>query len=189
MTTNVFGNIFGGGGGSGDTDPPVITPISPTPDTDPGDPGGFSANRTIAAQTPVIIEIIDLDPGLEFVSVAARSYQSEDTELDHTTELAYRVDTFREPYTINSAEVGIADGIRLTILRDGNWTGRYLRLVVDAIDGNGNSATADLIYRLPAAAAVVVTEPVIDEDTGITNQVAAALDRLPWQFKGVAQDR
>ncbi len=132
----VSGASSGGGGGSGDTTPPTITIISPTPDVDPGDPGGFSDDWQTARFTPIVLEIKDVTPGNRYQCLVAR-YPGAEDEI-----VVYRRGAFRGSFYGLSTSSAVAHGIRLSILPINGWpSSDELADVVfdiDAIDQDGN---------------------------------------------------
>lgn len=116
-----------GGGGGGDTNPPTITVVSPTP------PNGFPADWTVAKDTPVVLQVTDPVPGVEYVAVTV--------VYDGTNEeVVYRRGSFRGAYAGLSSQTSIANGIELTVRRDGGWLPGTMTFTADALDGDGNLA-------------------------------------------------
>jgi hypothetical protein len=159
---------------SGGAGAPVITAISPTPGVAPGDPGGFPDGRRTAIDTPIVISITDADPGLGYVLVTLRTFQDNDTN-GHTELIVYRDGNFREPF-LDSTQSG---ALTLSIVRDDGWTGLFLEVSVYAVDTVGNTASETFIYELPDTFELTVS-PVLE---GAVDHTAAALNRLPWQFR------
>lgn len=109
-----------------DAVPPTITVVSPV---------SFPADVAAARVTPFVLEVTDLDPGVQFIVVTVRftggSVASE--------EVIYRRGNFKAPYLASSQET-ITDGLRLTCLRTGGWPEGITAIAfdVDALDAAGN---------------------------------------------------
>ncbi len=127
------------GGGVGDTTPPTITIVSPTPDVDPGDPGGFSLDWQTARFTPIVLDIQDATPGNRYQCLVARYPGA----LDEIT--VYRRGAFRGSFVGLSTSSAVSHGIRLTILPINGWPSsdalNDVVFDVDAIDQVGNLAS------------------------------------------------
>lgn len=115
-----------------DVTPPTITVVSPTPGVEPGQPGGFPADYDTAKDTPIVLEVTDLAPGVAYVALLALTGGSE--------EVVYRRDAFRGLYATGSSLEVIAGGFRFTVRRVGGWPPGEITWDVDAIDGAGNLA-------------------------------------------------
>lgn len=116
--------------GSGDTTPPTITVVSPTPSTAPGSVGAFSADWAIARVTPIVIDIVDTTPGNRYQCIVCR-YAGADDEI-----VVYRRGSFRGQFAGLSTETAIANGKRLSILPRNGWpTSDVLNDVVFEVDG------------------------------------------------------
>lgn len=119
-----------------DTNPPVITVVSPTPGVDPGDPGGFSADWLVARLTPVVVRIVDSAPGNSYQCLVAR-YAGSGNEI-----VVYRRGQFRGEFAARSSSSVITNGIELSILPAGGWPSSDevvdMVLELDAIDLVGN---------------------------------------------------
>lgn len=143
LTRGMLG--VGGGGGGGDTTAPTITVVSPTPGVAPGELGGFPAREADAKLTPIVLQITDLDPGLQYLAVIVRMY-IDDEDADPVEEVVFRRDNFRGHYVKGSTKTVIANGVELSVLRAGGWpvtvvTGRrFIVFAVDAVDADGNFA-------------------------------------------------
>ncbi len=167
---------MGGGAGGVNTDAPTVTAVSPQPETGPGEVGGFPRGRHSAANTPIVIELEDADPGLEYVCVNLRVYQ--DDETYGIEQLVYRDGEFKNPFRVSS-QSGTND-LTLSIKREDGWLGKFLELTIDAIDGDGNRTSEQFIYELPDA---VPTETVVEVEEGDFDHVTEALARMADQFK------
>ncbi len=128
---------------AGDSTAPTITIVSPTPGVAIGEPGGFPRRYRDARETPIVLNITDTNPGIQFVVIIARFYaDAEDTNPDE--EVVYRRGQFRGKYVRGSEQEAITGGAQLTILRAGGWpssrTGELAHIVfaVDALDSGGN---------------------------------------------------
>lgn len=136
MTTDAIGNALGGGGGSGDTTPPTVSVISPTPGVAPGQPGGFPASRVAAETTPIVLRVIDVAPGVEYICIMAE-YPGLNPEM------VFRRGAFRAPY-LASTFTSSGTQVDMTVVRDGGWpraapgNSSYIKFSVDAIDFDGN---------------------------------------------------
>lgn len=128
------GDYLGTTGGSGIASNPVITIVSPTLGVAPGDAGGFPADATAAAATPIVIDITDATPGAQLVLVCAR-FVGSDVE-----EVVYRRGNFRGNYIAGSSQSVITDGWRLSCKRDDGWPGIPV-FNVDVVDADGNLAS------------------------------------------------
>lgn len=125
---------YGGGSGSSDLDPPVITVISPTPGVAPGQPGGFPRNRVLANRTPVELMITDAAPGIRYICVTVL--------VDDKEEVVYRRGSFRGAHVIGSSQRTSGSDLFLTVKRFGGWpSGTALVFSLDALDQSGNLAT------------------------------------------------
>jgi hypothetical protein len=126
------------GGGSGDTTPPTITVISPTPGVAPGQPGGFPADWATARTTPIIVQITDVTPGNRYQAVVCRLPGVVD-EL-----VVYRRGAFRGQFLGSSGETVIANGKQLSILPSTGWPSANalhgITFELDALDAAGNLA-------------------------------------------------
>jgi hypothetical protein len=133
---------FIGGGAQADTTAPVLAVISPTPGALPGAAGGFPADYVNATITPVVLQVTDLDPGLDYVSVVATFTDAHGVV---TAETIYRRGQFVGLYVAGSYQLVIANGIELHITRTGGWPGitnqiSTMSFDIDALDQAGNLA-------------------------------------------------
>lgn len=126
------------GGAAGDTTPPVIAVVSPTPGAAPGSPGGFPANWQLARVTPIVVRITDLAPGNQYQALVCRFPGIAD-EL-----VVYRRGAFRGQFAGTSSEVAIVNGKELSILPQTGWPSAAalhdITFELDALDGAGNLA-------------------------------------------------
>ena len=135
--------IVGDSSESGDTTPPSVSIVSPTPGVAIGEAGGFSKSYEVARATPIILEITDLSPGIRYLSVVARFYADAEDE-NPTEEVVYRRSNFRGLYVRGSSKAIIDDGLRLSIRRLGGWPSNsagnvgHIVFAIDAVDQNGN---------------------------------------------------
>jgi hypothetical protein len=127
------GNITGALTNDGDTTAPTALIISPA---------AFSREYNVAKDTPVVLQVLDLAPGLQYAIVLVRFLGSDDSE---TEEVVYRRGQFRGRYRALSTQAVVANGVQLNVRRDGGWpanidTNRvsYLVFDVDATDKVGN---------------------------------------------------
>lgn len=128
---------YGGSGSAADTTPPTITVVSPTPGVAPGDPGGFPADRALAELTPIVIEVSDVSPGVEYICIVAE-YPGLPAEP------VFRRGNFIAPYLGSSYALSGATAT-MTVQRLGGWprpsdptVSSYIKFSVDAIDASGN---------------------------------------------------
>ncbi len=150
------GFVGGGGGGGSDITPPVLTVVSPTPNTVPGSVGAFAADYATASVTPIVLTATDPDGlvNILFLQVIARF-------LDGTTEAVYGADGFASGYTAGSSTSFPTNGIGLSIRRDRGWpaaptTGALaVTFVIDVIDFGGNLTSLTAKWQLPVATAFV----------------------------------
>lgn len=126
-------NVTMGGSGSGDTTPPVVTIISPTPGVNPGDPGGFPADWLTARNTPIVLQVTDLAPGLEYVAVIA-------TLPGGVEEVVYRRGAFRGRYVALSSVAAITNGFQFSVRPADGWPPGNITFAVDPLDAAGNLA-------------------------------------------------
>lgn len=113
---------------------PTITVLSPTPGIAPGQPGGFPSNPRLAAVTPVVVRISDLDPGVQYICLVI--------VVNGVEEVVYRRGQFRGAYAAGSTQVVSATEVTLTIVRAGGWpSAAQLTFRVDAVDAAGNLAS------------------------------------------------
>lgn len=135
------GNRAGALGASGDTNPPTITIVSPTPGVAPGLPGGFPSDPAAAKTTPIVLTVGDVDPGLQYVTLVV-SYSTEDAEGNAITveETIYRGGNFRGRFVEGSTAVVVGTDLQFSIVRHDGWLelGRYFTFDADAIDKAGN---------------------------------------------------
>lgn len=135
--------------GGGDVDEPTITVISPTPGVAPGDAGGFPSDLSAARDTPIVLDVGDLAPGLVYFAIIARFYINAESEHP-VEEVVYRRGQFRGQYVEGSSTVARVEinGLRMTIKRADGWPidvttkGKpFVVFAVDAVDGAGNLAS------------------------------------------------
>lgn len=124
------------GGSVADTTAPSIVVVSPTPDTNPGDPGGFPADYGTAKDTEVVVQVTDASPGLQYVAVSV-------VFTGGVAEIVYRGGSFMGGYVQNSYQLPISSGGELHLKRTGGWPGvaglvSGMTFYVDAIDKAGN---------------------------------------------------
>jgi hypothetical protein len=119
-----------------DVGAPSITVVSPTPGVTPGSPGGFPADVEAAAETAIVLDVVDSAPGNRLVIVTARFVSSTGVLAE---EVVYRRGQFRGNYIAGSTQAAIANGVRLTCKRDGGWPGAPT-FAIDAVDQDGNLA-------------------------------------------------
>lgn len=126
--------------GGGDLIAPVITIISPTPDTPPGEPGGFPSDFGTAKDIPIVLRVTDVSPGNQYICIVA-------IFEDDTQEIVFRRGAFHNAYVTYSTSTDITDGLELSVRRVGGWpsglnrfTVGTIRFEIDAIDQAGNLA-------------------------------------------------
>lgn len=116
------------GGAVADTTDPTITVISPTPGVPPGDPGGFPADYVTAKDTPVIVELDDVSPGLGLAYThVVRVMPGGD---EHTI---YRGGAFKFPYDADSTAVYDGSKLTLSIRYNGGWPAGTTELDLDLV--------------------------------------------------------
>lgn len=150
-----FGNgaYFPQLGGAPDQTPPSISNVSPVPDIEPGDPGGFPIGYGDARSTPIGIDISDAEPGLRMVMVSCRIVMPEGSTPIRGSATVYRAGQFQEGFGSSSSSP-IPSGVHLSIVRDEGWPpGSEVFLDVDAVDAAGNvtpSEGEDVVLTLIA---------------------------------------
>jgi hypothetical protein len=126
-----------------DPTPPTISVVSPTPGVAPGQPGGFPTNYEQAKETPIVVDIIDANPGVRYSVVIARFYGTSETSTPDE-EVVYRRGQFRGKYVAGSYATSIANGVRLTVKRKGGWPTKsdgsmgHILFAIDSVDQSGN---------------------------------------------------
>jgi hypothetical protein len=117
----------------------TIAILSPSPDVDPGSPGGFSLDWATARMTPVVARITDPGPGNLYQCVVAR------WPLVVDEIVVFRRGAFRGQFASLSTRTVTGDHIDLSILPAGGWPSSAaivdLVLEIDAIDAAGNLAS------------------------------------------------
>lgn len=137
---------------------PVITAISPTPETAPGSVGGMSSVFNTAAAMPVVLTVTDADGASDLLLVVV-SVQFIDGTPD---EIAYRAGSFATDYVAGSAQVSVTNGLQITVGRADGWPSTFT-INVDVVDRSGNAASASLNFLMPPrTAAIIATAPVSD---------------------------
>jgi hypothetical protein len=116
-----------GGGGAGDTVPPTITVVSPSI------PSGFPVDWSVAKDVPVVLNVTDTVPGVEYISVTVVFSGGKE-------ETIYRRGLFRGDYAGLSTQSVITNGLQLVARRSGGWPPGSMTFTVDALDGDGNLA-------------------------------------------------
>ena len=145
-------------------DPATITAVEPTPNTAPGDAGGFPADAGVAAFTPIVIDVVDADSFLVTVTHGA------DPEA-----IAYRAG-LRGAYVAGSTVTSPAAGtLRLSLVPDGGWSADAV-VTVEAHRTGADAATFGATYLLPRA---VETAPVVEVSTGAVDLLDGAFALLP----------
>ena len=168
------------GGAPGGVGPaPIITFITPTPSTTPGDPGGMSSSFPAASDTPILVDVTPQTPAtLSLVMISVRF-------LDGTIEVAYRGGFFTPLYAANS----YLDGTTFHVRRTDGWPGgngetaAAIEMFVDATDSTGAYGSADVFFLMPTENGIArppVATPVAIQAVDV---VAAGLARLIWQFR------
>lgn len=126
---------------------PIITVVSPTPGAAPGMPGGFPRSRQLAEQTPVVLRIYDVTPGLGYVSLSVVVPTLVDGVLRDVEEVVFRRGQFRGRHIRGSTQRIVIETIggiptevlELSVRREGGWPRvTNLRFFADAIDASGN---------------------------------------------------
>jgi hypothetical protein len=141
--------------------PPVVTPVSPTPDVAAGDAGGWPGDSNAAAQVPILITVSNAD------AIVVSVIRGERVE-----ELAY-LDGWRGTYVLGSS--GTAT---LSILPVGGWDSDTVVTVEAFRDAGASPVRAGFTYLFPTTTA---PEPEAEAPTdGTIDHVAEAFDQLPW---------
>jgi hypothetical protein len=122
-----FPEPAGGGGGGGDTVPPTITIVSPSI------PSGFPADWSLAKDVPVVLNVTDAAPGIEYITVTVFFSGGQE-------ETVYRRGSFRGDYAGLSTQSTITNGLQLSVRRNDGWPPGSMTFNVDALDGDGNLA-------------------------------------------------
>lgn len=170
-------SLAGGLGG----DASEIDFLTPTPDTAPGAPGGFSLAYAVAKNTPITLQI--LQAPILFATVWA-------TLPDGTVETVYDGANFVGRYIAGSTQVASPGdpGIVMSIARTGGWpgastSGRTFSLTVKSINATDASILSSVAYydMPPQSAGTIlpVEVPVI----GAVDMTAEAISKLVWQFR------
>lgn len=97
----------------------------------------------VAKVTPIVLDIVDVAPGLKYIALIARFYATgESAHPDE--EVVYRRGQFRGKYVVGSSLAAIAGGYRLTITREGGWPSNvqgvvgHIVFALDVLDSAGN---------------------------------------------------
>lgn len=158
MSTDLSTEGFIGAIGTSGSNPPVITAITPTPNTTPGAAGGMSANYSIARSTPIVIDIADSDGAMAIVLISVTALF-----LDGTAETVYLGGGFSSEYS-GSSQTPITNGIQLSISRLNFWPGQVdglgnlaVGIQVDAAGADGSVDSTAFYYEMPLAVPVPPT--------------------------------
>lgn len=117
---------------------PTIAIISPDPNVNPGDPGGFPTDKEAAMLTPIVLEITAPD-GLTFASVVAR-YPGD--PIEH---VIYRRGAFRGEFAPNGVEMVAGSTYTLTCLPVQGWPlSVALQDIIFDVDAIGGGAISDI---------------------------------------------
>lgn len=110
----------------GDTTPPTISNMTPTP-------GVFPGTRAQAKITPIEFDVTDIDPGLKIVVLTLKYAGTNSTLVVHNgTEFLYPFDSSESARTV------ITDGFHFKVLPRKGWTANIDDLQVYALDSHGN---------------------------------------------------
>lgn len=134
-------------GGGGDVVAPILTPVSPTPNTTPGTGGAFPATYTTAKDTPIVESVVDASSAIAFVSITVKF--SDRTVTESVYEGKPSVDGnagFVIPYRAFSSVSGSGAagvGHSFSLRRDDGWPGTanavtLVGIRVKAVDASGN---------------------------------------------------
>lgn len=130
-----------------DDSAPVVEIVSPSVGAQPGQPGGFPENRRLAEETPVVIRIYDVAPGLRYEIVTVTVPTKVSGSTVNVEEVVYRLGSFRGRHIKNSTQRVFTQVIderevsvlELSIRRAGGWPSvTQLKFSVDAVDETGN---------------------------------------------------
>ena len=173
------------GGTAVDTTAPVIASVTPTPNTAPGAAGGMSATYSIAAATPIVVNVTDASGSgaIAYIQVTALF-------LDGSAEAAYRLGAFVGKYIAGSSQAAITNGIQLKLGRAGGWPGASaggnlaVGIQVDAIGTDGVIASATFYYQMPPTVASAAGPVALESPAALAVDLTAeALALLVWQFR------
>lgn len=110
-------------------------------------PVTFDADFDVASITPVVINVTDLAPGLELVTISVSGAGFSGTQV------VYANGSFVSPFTAGTAET-ITNGLQFSFKPSTGWAAGELNVSVVAVDGNGNlssyAATWDIAAGTPA---------------------------------------
>ena len=147
----------------GDESPPVISNMTPTPETPPGDPGGFPGDWAAARSTPLEFDLVDEAPGLRMVTLHVRFVLPGDE--DEPTFTVYRDGEFQEGFA-SSEVTAIPGGLHFVIRCDDGWPpGATVEFDVDAVDAAGNATPGEAGGEVTLVSiAVTPASPTFDPD-------------------------
>lgn len=141
MRLEVRGGALATTPSGGNTVPPTITFISPTPGVAPGAVGGFPADPTAAKNTPIVIQVADAAPGVKYACVVIKYIDANNVQIEETV---YRRGTFRGRYVAGSKAETVGSALQLTIKREGGWLelikgpSKQIEFFADVLDSAGN---------------------------------------------------
>jgi hypothetical protein len=172
------------GGGSSSPTAPVISVVSPTPNTAPGAAGGMPASYASAAFTPIVVDVTDADGAsvIAYIHVTAKF-------LDGSAESVYHAGAFVGGYIAESYQNGIANGYRLNILRAAGWPGASkggnlaVGLVIDVVDTGGGVTSAEVYFEMPQATLISATPPAQTVIPTASDLGAEIRSLIIWQFR------
>lgn len=116
-----------------DNDAPVITLVSPA---------DFDDDYTIAAVTPIIIDITDTTPGVGSVLITISGAGFTNTVVVYNN-------AYLAPFS-SSTTASITDGTRFTFIPTGGWVPGEIEVFVLAIDVAGNIAADTFTWTIDA---------------------------------------
>jgi hypothetical protein len=185
VSTDLSTEGFIGAAGVSGSNPPVITAVSPTPNTTPGTAGGMPGDYASARATPIVIEIADSDGAAAIVLVCVTALF-----LDGSAETVYLGGGFAGEYVAGSAQTNITNGYQLSIARDDFWPGQVgsggnlaVAIQVDAAGADGSTNSVAFYYEMPAEVPVAAPPPPSEPALPTAVDIAAeALGLIVWQF-------
>jgi len=137
---------------------PVVTTVSPTPNTAPGSVGGMPSAFNAASATPVVLTVTDADGASDLLLVMVSALFTDGTP----DETVYRAGGFAAEYLAGSAQGAVTNGLQLTIGRATGWPSAFA-LAVDVADRGGHAVSTLLLYPMPSrTTATIAVAPVSD---------------------------
>lgn len=150
----------------------TLLSLSPSPDTSPGDPGGFPAGVDVASSTPIVAVVENGAPNVDRLFVTAA--------VDGAEEVVYYGGLFRGRYAGGSQSV-VGDQLTLSISRTGGWS-KLAGSMLLTIEG---VTPTQYTMLLPSVGGTgeIASVAVVSAAPGALDHAAEAIDRLPRQFR------